>query len=276
MVTRIVCDGNGIACGKAPESCYAHHVSVFEIIILGLVQGLTEFLPISSSGHLVVVRMLFGISAPAGTTFDAFLHLGTLLAVLAYFWRVWRAIWQNWDLAKKLIIATIPGAIAGYFLESRLEGWLDTPVWLALGFFVSAVVLVASDWYANRVSKKETVSSFDAFLIGLVQAVALVPAISRSGITIAAGQARGLQRRQAVEFSFLMSAPIIAGAGFSSLLSLSQSHIYTSAQLFVGLLAAFIAGLAAITFLLKLIEKISFWPFAVYLVILAGVLLYVN
>lgn len=251
-------------------------MNLSEVTLLGLVQGLTEFLPVSSSGHLVVVRILFGISAPAGTTFDAFLHLGTLLAVLAYFWRVWLGIWWNWNLVKKLIIATIPGAAAGFFLESRLEGWLDTPMWLAVGFLVSAVALLASDWWARHMSVKEKANSFDAFLIGLAQAVALVPAISRSGVTIAAGQARGLSRVEAVRFSFLMSAPIIAGAGFSSLVSLSHSHIYPPAQLLIGFLAAFLAGWAAIAFLLKVIEKISFWPFAVYLIILAGLLFYAG
>lgn len=257
-------------------SAYTADMGMFEIIILGLVQGLTEFLPVSSSGHLVLVRMFFHISVPSGTTFDAFLHLGTLLAVMVYFWQVWRGIWRNRDLAGKLLVATMPGAAAGYFLESRLEGWLDTPVWLAIGFFVSAVVLMASDWQASRGPKKETVNLFDSFLIGLAQAVALVPAISRSGVTIAAGQARGLSRKEAVRFSFLMSAPIIAGAGFSSLLSLTNSHIYSAAQLFIGFLAAFLAGWAAIAFLLKIIEKISFWPFAVYLIILSGILLYVG
>lgn len=245
---------------------------------LGLVQGLTEFLPVSSSGHLAILQLWWQVADSHSLAFDAFLHLGTLLAVLVYFRQVWWGIWRNWDLAKKLLIATVPGAAAGYVLENRLENWLTAPRWLALGFLVSAAVLLLSDWWAsrNRMAPKEQAGVVDAFWIGLAQAVALVPAISRSGMTIAAGQGRGLPRQEAVRFSFLMSAPIIAGAGLSSLPALMHSQVYPPVHLFVGFLAAFVAGLAAIAFLLKVIERISFWPFAVYLVILSGILLYAS
>lgn len=261
-------------------------MSVWQVIILGLVQGLTEFLPVSSSGHLVVARMLLRIPDVSGTTFDAFLHLGTFFAVLVYFWKVWwgmvRALSgrdgerrDKRELAAKLAVATVPGAVAGYAFQSWFES-LSASGWLALGFLASAAVLLASDVWARRHMNKHRATFQDAFVIGLAQVAALIPSISRSGVTIAAGQMRGLSRVQAVRFSFLMSAPIIAGAGLASLTTLLQNGVYAPLMLWLGLLAAFVSGLAAIAGLLKMVEKISFWPFVVYLVVVTVVLLYVG
>lgn len=264
-------------------------MSVWQVIILGLVQGLTEFLPVSSSGHLVVARMLLRIPDVSGTTFDAFLHLGTFFAVLVYFWKVWggmvRALiappagggegQDKRELAAKLALATVPGAIAGYAFQRWFES-LSSALWLAFGFLVSAAALLASDVWAQRHPRKHRATFQDAFMVGLAQVVALLPSVSRSGVTIAAGQARGLSRVQAVRFSFLMSAPIIAGAGLASLSSLVANHAFSPAEFVVGFAASFAAGLAGIYLLLKMVEKISFWPFAVYLVILSVILLYVG
>jgi len=244
---------------------------------LAFVQGATEFLPVSSSGHLLLARLLLQLPDVQGLAFDAFLHLGTLGAVLAYYWRTWARLSR--DLAYKLVIATIPGALAGYFLEDLVEQSLRGPRLLALSFLITALVLW---WFdlpavappAGRAKAGRTIETLtlrDAFITGLWQIAALVPAISRSGVTIAAGRARGLTRTEATTWSFLMSAPIIAGASLHGLWELMQGGSFSGELLAIGTLVSFISGLAAIYLLMRYIERISFKPFAIYLVCLAVV-----
>jgi len=260
---------------------------MWETIILGLVQGLTEFLPVSSSGHLVAARALLGISDAAGTAVDAFLHLGTLLAVLVYFWKTWRDIvWALFNegaeaeakrqLLAKLAAATVPGAIAGYALQNSADDLLRDADVVASGLLITAIALFFMDILARRATSIARASWRDVLMIGLAQAAALIPGISRSGVTIAAARWRGLSREQAAKFSFLLSAPIIAGAGLAALPALAGQDSLSYLEMLTGFLVAFVSGLAAIGFLLKLVTKISFWPFAVYLVALAGVLFYVG
>jgi undecaprenyl-diphosphatase len=260
-------------------------MGISEIIILGLVQGLTEFLPVSSSGHLVAVRLLFGVSDMEGSAFDAFLHLGTLLAVLVYYWRVWwgitRSIFKNdvegadkRQLAVKLALATVPAAIAGYFLQDYIANVFRSNTSVAFGLGITAVILAFVDLLAKKPKVTKRASFSDAIFIGLAQVLALVPGVSRSGTTIAAGRSRGLSRKQAVAFSFLLSAPIIAGAGLMSVGSIVSGGAFSVGQLTLGLAVSFLGGLTAIHFLLKFIERISFLPFTFYLLGLAGVLIY--
>src|SRR3989344_5458727 len=205
-------------------------MSWWEVVILAVVQGLTEFLPVSSSGHLLAARFLFGISDASGTSFDAFLHLGTLLAVFVYFWRVWwgiaRALVRDdaeardkRELVAKLAVATVPAAIVGYLFQDGYAVDFRTPGVLAAALAFTATVLWSSDraWQAQREKTIDRADFRDAMVIGLMQMVALLPGVSRSGMTIAAGRWRGLTRLQAARFSFLLSAPIIAGAGLASL-----------------------------------------------------------
>lgn len=260
-------------------------MSISAIIILGLVQGLTEFLPVSSSGHLVAVRLLFGISDIQGNAFDAFLHLGTLLAVLVYYWRVWwgmvRAIVKNdtestdkRQLAAKLALATVPAAIAGYFFQDYVTSAFRSNTSVALGLIVTALAFMLVELLAKRATTIARASFFDAIIIGIAQVLALLPGISRSGMTIVAGRARGLSRKQAASFSFLLSAPIIAGAGLASMSSVIFGGAFSLGQLTLGFIVSFLGGLMAIYLLLKIVEKISFWPFSFYLLGLAGVLVY--
>lgn len=255
-----------------------------EVVILALVQGLTEFLPVSSSGHLVLARLLFGISDVSGTAFDAFLHLGTLLAVVIYYWRVWRGILRGLfindpegrdkrELAAKLALATLPAAVVGYAFQEMADGMWRSPVALAGGFLVTALLLAATDLMSRRQVTITRATFRDAFLIGLAQVTALFPSLSRSGVTIVAGRFLGMGRKQATTFSFLMSAPIIAGAGLASLGKLTLAHAFSVSQLAVGFVVSFVAGLAAIALLLKIIEKVSFWPFVAYLLLLSVALL---
>ncbi|MEX0649596.1 MAG: undecaprenyl-diphosphate phosphatase [Candidatus Andersenbacteria bacterium] len=255
-----------------------------DIIILGLVQGLTEFLPVSSSGHLILTRNLFGISDISGNAIDAFLHLGTLCAVLVYYWKTWRELFagalssdgrQQKDMLGKLALATVPAAILGYFLQGWIEDFLRDPRYVAVALLVTASILFIADRYAKHVSEKKEPSYKDALLIGLAQVAALLPGISRSGVTMAAGRGRGLSRQEAARFSFLMSAPIIAGAGLTSVADLVSAATIPAPELIVGFIASFLAGLLAIFGIFKILEKSSFTPFIIYLVA-ASVLLFLT
>lgn len=260
---------------------------LFDVVLLALVQGLTEFLPVSSSGHLVVVRLLFGVNDAGGQVFDAFLHLGTLGAVLLYYWKVWVGIARSItrhdeegrdkrELFAKLAIATVPAAIVGYLFEDSISDYFRGPMALAVSFLFTAAVLFLSDYVSTKALTVSRARFSDALIIGVAQIIALVPAISRSGVTIAAGRARGLSRTQAAKFSFLMSAPIIAGAGLHSLVELIHTPVAVTGELFIGFLVSFLSGLAAIWLLMRFIERISFTPFAIYLCFVAAYLLYAG
>lgn len=275
-------------------------MQLFDIIVLSVVQGLTEFLPVSSSGHLVVVRILFGISDAEGGALDAFLHIGTLLAVLVYFWSVWWGVLRGVvvgdaegkdkrELAAKLIVASVPAGLAGYLFADNVDALFRSSTTVVAGLLLTALLLLLVEVKSRRAcceSDKEIASegssslpraSFvDALLIGLAQVVALLPGVSRSGVTIAAGRGLGLSKKQAIKFSFLMSVPIIAGAGLASLGSLAASGNFSFSYLLIGLIVSFICGVGAISVLLKLIEKVTFWPFIIYLTGLAGLLFYVG
>lgn len=243
-------------------------------VVLGVVQGLTEFLPVSSSGHLILTRALFGW-ADEGLAFDAALHLGTLLAVVVAFRSTWAAILRGRarHLLASLAIGTVPGALAGIvgeaFVATRFRGLRE----VGAAFLVTAVVL----WLADRVSRRRTepvpadslapVAPSAALWIGLAQAVALLPGISRSGSTIAAGLFAGLPRRQAVEFSFLLAAPITAGASLAGLRELALLAPAAILPAIAGLLMAFVAGLVAIKVFLQSLRRRSFRPYVIYLLV---------
>ncbi len=269
-------------------------MTLLNVAILAIVQGLTEFLPVSSSGHLLLVRLLFNVSDVNGSIFDAFLHLGTLGAVLIYFRHIWwhiiRSLFKlkgetddSRGLLWNLVLATIPAALVGYFLENIVATTFRTPYTLAFSFGFTALILWFSDTSGGLPDQEksnyskprfEKISNSSALFIGLWQIVALIPGISRSGITIAAGRWQKLSRVQATTFSFLLSAPIIAGAGLHSLPAVISTPDYVASQLVIGFFLALISGLIAMHILLKLIERISFRPFAVYLTILAIVTIF--
>ncbi len=259
----------------------------WEIVVLAAIQGLTEFLPVSSSGHLVVARVLFGISDADGNAFDAFLHLGTLVAVLIYFRSIWWAlacalVIRNQDgeqqrrLSVQLAVATLPAALVGFMWREVFETYFRVPQAVALGFGLSAVALLVADISFKHFKSVRDMTVYDALLVGVAQLIALVPGVSRSGMTIAAGLWRGLSRRDAATFSFLLSAPIIAAAGLSSFGLLLTNGAFSYRELVVGFTVSLVAGLFAIHGLLKLLEQTSFLPFVVYLLAVAGVVLYAG
>ncbi len=278
--------------------------TVIQAVILGIVQGLTEFVPISSSAHLIIVPWLFHWS-DFGLPFDIALHLGTLIALLWFFAADWvrliragvssiveRRIGNDSDrrLAWLLIIGTIPGGIAGVLGESKVEELFHQPnaphtLAAMVAMAVVIVLLGAALFIAERIAKHlrglDQLSLKDTIVIGLAQALAIFPGVSRSGSTITAGLALGLQREAAARFSFLLSAPIIAGAGLKSLIdayselatgTMVQSDLFPFA---VGFLAAAVSGYLCVKFLLRFLQKNSTDIFAYYRWLLAVVIIIV-
>ncbi len=249
-------------------------------LILGAVQGATEFLPISSSAHLVILPALFGWQMPAGTAgiaFDVLLHAGTLVAVIAYFATDLlslaggaiadlrqRRLGPDARLAALLIIATIPAGVIGLVLKDVFERAFGSP--LAAGFFliVTALILLAADAFAGHGSMDVgDVTPPVAVGIGFAQALAILPGISRSGATISGGMLFGLKRQEAARFSFLLSIPIIAATFIFELKDLSSTDI-GFATAFLGFAAAAAVGYACIAFLLRYLATHRLRPFALY------------
>jgi len=261
-------------------------MTVFQAVILGLVQGLAEFLPISSSAHLVLTPWVFGWSDP-GLSFDVALHVGTLIAVLWYFRAEWVKLTQSAialvrtrraDTEEKrrflyLVVATIPAAVGGVLLEDYAETTFRSPALMAVTLMVMGVVLWAVDRYAARDRPLAALSLRDAVLIGLAQVLALVPGVSRSGSTMTAGRALRLDRQSAAVFSFLMSMPIIAAAAVLKMPEALREH-GLSMQMVVGIVASALSGWLAISILLRLVVRHSYGVFAAYRVLLGAGILY--
>ncbi len=245
-----------------------------QAIVLGTVQGLTEFLPISSSAHLILVPWLMRWPDP-GLAFDVVLHLGTLLALLAYYWREWldmgMSLADGRPLPRRLlfllIIASIPGAIIGVLLEKQAETIFRSPVLIAATLASMGIALWAADWIGSKNRKIEDIGFIDALLIGLSQALAIIPGVSRSGATITTARLLGIDRADAANFSFLMATPIIAGAGMLEVHKVLHSGL--TAQLGWGFVASAAFGVLAIAGLLSFVRTRTYRPFAIYRIVLA-------
>ena len=265
-------------------------MSILQSIILGIVQGIGEFLPISSSAHLILVPFLLGWNE-SSMAFDIALHVGTLLAVLAiYFIEWWKLfinaikglISKNKKVKKKgrmfwyLVIATIPAALVGFLLDDIIENFFRGQIWLiALFLAIMGVLIYAGDRWANNHYKDNEIDFEDitlkqSFLIGCSQAFAVFPGFSRSGTTILAGRLMGLSREAITKFTFLLSVPIIAGA---AILKVTDLEITT--EVIIGILTSFITGILCIKFLLKYIKQHDFSIFAFYRVLIA-IIVYIK
>ncbi|MEP6692550.1 MAG: undecaprenyl-diphosphatase UppP [Gemmatimonadaceae bacterium] len=257
-------------------------MTVVQALVLGVLQGLTEFLPVSSSAHLALAPWLFGWPEP-GLSFDVALHLGTLVAVLVYFRREWIALLGAIvEMAKNrrvetreqrrvlyLVVATIPGGIGGLLLEKYAERTFRAPIVIAVAMIAMGLVL----WIVDRLSRQErsldNLGLRDAIVVGCAQVLALVPGVSRSGATITAGRALQLDRESAATFSFLMSMPIIAAAAVLKVPhAIRESGV--SLPLVIGVLASAISGWLAISILLRFVSRHSYGVFALYRVLLGG------
>jgi undecaprenyl-diphosphatase len=255
-------------------------MTLFQALVLGAVQGLSEFLPISSSGHLILVPWLLGWPEQ-GLTFDLALHLGTSVALLAYFWRDWvdliRAVLtgltdakarasHEWNLAWLIVIGCIPAGIVGVLFQDFVENTLrEAYVLIGILLVLFGALLLLSDWLGTRRRPLAAISLVDAIAIGCAQVLALCPGVSRSGITMTAGLFRGLDRPAAARFSFLLSAPITIAAALFKLKDLVKTppHGGELWAFVIGVLTAAIVGAFAIGFMLRYIQRqsvaIFFW-----------------
>lgn len=249
-------------------------------IIAGAIQGLTEFLPVSSTGHLIIFEHLFGAAQKNfGLAFDASLHLGTLLAVLIYFAKDYLEVlnFKN-GLFAKLAVGTVPAAIIGLIFESSIETSFRSLLLVGVTLIAFSPVIVFAEIYGKKNQKSQT-SPVQSLLIGFAQALALIPGISRSGATISAGLFLGLKRDQAAKFAFMLSGPIIAGAGAKKFLGVITSTQLTSQDFlfFVsGITSSAIFGYLTIKYFIKYLQSQNLYPFVVYRVILGAVLVAVS
>ncbi len=256
-------------------------MTVFRAIILGIIQGIAEFLPISSSAHLILFPYLFGWEE-SSLAFDVALHFGTMMAVLVFFFKDW------WDLfigaikdikTKKkttngkmfwyLVVATIPAALVGLLLDDIIENVIRNKIWLiALSLAVMGVLIYVGDKWASKHYKKETkfenITLKQAIIIGISQAFAVIPGFSRSGTTILAGRLQGISKEAITKFTFLLSVPVICGATV-----LKIGDLVFTKEVIVGIITSFAMGILTIKFLLNYIKKHDFSIFAFYRVILA-------
>jgi undecaprenyl-diphosphatase len=273
-------------------------VSILQAIVLGLVQGATEFAPVSSSGHLILVPWMFGWGAIGDAdlqkSFDVALHMGTLLGALIYFRRDitrYAAAWFRSIAARRmttlderiawaLVIGTIPGAIVGALFEDLIQGKLGAP-WLIAVMLVSfGIPLVIVDRLARSDRAFDSIGPKDGLLLGTAQALALQPGVSRSGVTMTAARAMGLDRESAARFSFLLSLPIIAGAGAYKAVDLAQSGFQGyGAEFVAGMAASAVSGFAVIWGLLRYLKRHDFMVFLWYRVgvaVVVAILIFTN
>lgn len=248
---------------------------IIEAVILGVIQGLTEFFPVSSTAHLILVPWFFGWKGDVNTlTFDVALHAGTLAALLFTFRKDWLELFtKKQKLLGLIIIASIPGGIAGFFLNDVAEKSLRQPFLISLMLVAVGLVMLAAE-RSEKLKTIEKTNFIDALIIGVAQAVAIIPGVSRSGITISAGLFKGLKREASARFSFLISTPLIAGAILLHLKKfLTNREIYDLQLFTAGFISSSVTGFVAIIFLLKFLKKYPLNIFAYYRFILAVVII---
>jgi len=258
-----------------------------QAITLGAVQGITEFLPISSTAHLILVPWLMGWSDP-GATFDVALHLGTLVALVLYFRAEWLGLLTSGigylrgdranptgRLAIYIVLATIPGALAGAFFQHQIETTLRSPLIISVTLVTLALVLVYAERVGRRTTDLEHMTLGDGLTVGFAQALALIPGVSRSGVTITAGLFRGMTRTAAARFSFFLSTPIIAGAVAKKFLDIAKTGLPATdkSPFIVGIVVSGIVGYLSIAFLIKYLSTHNTYVFVYYRIAL-GILVF--
>jgi len=263
-------------------------MTVINAIILGIVQGIGEFLPISSSGHLLFIPWLFNWDYENSLSFDIALHVGTLIAVLAFFWRDWFVLIKD-GLTKGiktfegkmfwcLVVATIPGVLAGALLDEFAESFFRgkyMPIVLAFSLSVMGILLFLADKYGKQNTDYKEMTFLQTVFIGISQAFAIIPGTSRSGVTMTMARALGIKREAAAKFSFLLSTPIIAGAAVYQFIFKSSELVMTeimSVPFLVGILTAMVVGFLSIKFLMKYLQTSNFNIFVVYRLVIAVIL----
>ena len=250
-------------------------MGILESIMLGIVQGLTEFLPVSSSGHLVLLQNIFGVSEPQ-LFFDTMLHFGTLIAVVVVLWRNILDLFRKPIRLLYLVIATIPAIIVTLLFKDFIE-LTFTGIYLGYGFLLTAIFLTGAELLSGRVRRKRDINAGVSLAMGAMQAIAIFPAVSRSGSTIAGGLGCGINRREAATFSFLMSIPAILGS-----VAVQGYEIFKESALpadvlptIIGMVCAAVSGYFAVKFMIALVSKKKLYGFAIYVAIL-GILVLLD
>ena len=240
-------------------------MSILESIVLGIVQGLTEFLPVSSSGHLVLLQNVFGFAEPQ-LFFDTMLHLGTLIAVVVVMWKEIIDLFRRpFNKMLYLIIATIPAVIFGFLFSDFVEATFSG-LYLGYGFLITAIILTLSEQLSKRQARKSDVGFSSSIVMGFMQVLAMFPGVSRSGSTIAGGLATGIDRKKAASFSFLMSIPVILGSVVLQGYKLVKANNVAVEWMptIIGTICAAISGYFAVRFMLALIKRKRLYGFAIY------------
>lgn len=257
-------------------------MNIFQAALLGVIQGLTELLPISSSAHLTIIPWIFNWNIPE--SFDVALHFGTLLAIGLYFFKDWIGLIKggfNYVVKKErtvqgrmfwyIVLATIPGGIIGFLLDHFLSGTLNRPIIIALALIIMGIILYVVDKKAPSKVKYEQMTLKQTFLIGVSQALAFIPGVSRSGITITTARMMKIERESAARYSFMLSAPIVLAATIFKF----KDFVF-DLPFVVGVLTSFIVGLLVIKFLLKFLQKGSFKGFAIYRIIFGLLIIIIS
>lgn len=243
-------------------------------LILGIVQGLTEFIPVSSSGHLVIVQKLMPNFSQPGVVFDVFLHLGTLLAVFVYFRKKILSLIGDPQYLKVLFIGTIPAVVIGFLFKDYLEETYGFGgIFLGIQFLITSLICFMTD---RKTGERENITNKDSLIIGLSQAFAILPAISRSGATIFTAVTRGIKNKEAAEYSFLLSIPAILGANVLEIMSHSDQVFPLSSSYGVGFLASFLTGMLSIYLTIRFLYKKMFKVFAFYTLILGVLVMFIS
>ncbi len=260
-------------------------MDLIQSTILGAIQGITEFFPISSTAHLVLLPWFFSWQ-DEGLPFNVALHVGSLVAIIFYFWRDWMLIVSEFlrsatersfegrpsgKIGLYIIVATVPGAVFGYLFEEQAAGLLRHPLSIAFAISFFGLLLYISDRFSSRNKSIMDMSAVDCIIIGFAQALAIIPGVSRSGITITGAMFRSFRRDEAAKFSFLMAAPLIAGAGVFEARHLEYSAV-ASTPFIAGFFASAVFAFLAIKYLLRFVRKESYTVFVVYRLILAVVI----
>ena len=248
-------------------------MEIYQALILGIVQGLTELLPVSSSAHLTIIPWLCNWNIPE--YFDVALHFGTLIAIISYFYKDWIGLIKGgYKYAVKkektvqgrmfwyIVLATIPGGLVGFLLDHFLSDALNRPIIIAIALIVMGIILYIVDKKSPSKVKYEEMTLKQTFLIGVSQALAFIPGVSRSGVTITTARAMGVKREAAAKYTFLLSTPIVFAATV-----LKFKDFVFNLPFIIGVFASFIVGTFVIKFLLKYIQKGSFKVFAIYRII---------
>jgi undecaprenyl-diphosphatase len=247
-------------------------MSVWQAIILAIIEGITEFLPVSSTGHMIIASSFMGISHLEFTKmFTVNIQFGAILSVVVLYWK---RFFQSTEFYFKLFVAFIPAAILGFLLNDIIDAMLENVIVVAISLLVGGIILVFIDRIANDTTSDREISYFDALKIGCFQCIAMIPGVSRSASTIIGGMLQGLSRKQAAEFSFFLAVPTMAAAGGYKLLKTYDTIQAEDIKiLLLGNLVAFVVAMLAIKFFISFLTKYGFKIFGYYRIVLGLVLL---